>query len=218
MSTAAPDARRTDDDSALVSAAQSGDRKAMDNLLRRHYDRIHAICRRITGNEADALDATQEAMIAVVRGIPRFDGNSLFSTWVYRVATNASLDELRRRKRRPDPVTFLERPNSDGPRVGEVSSGSGRMIGGMQRITDLDLDEQLSLQVDIEAALTKLPPEFRAAVTLRDLCGLDYAEIAEILDIPGGTVRSRISRGRAALLPLLGNLDDDADRPSSYHE
>jgi RNA polymerase sigma-70 factor, ECF subfamily len=218
VTTASPEARRIDDDAGLVAAAQAGDRKAMDNLLRRHYDRIHAICRRITANDADALDATQEAMIAVVRGLPRFDGNSLFSTWVYRVATNASLDELRRRKRRPDPVSFLERPNPDGPRIGEVAAGSGRMLGGVQRVTDLDLDEQLSLQVDIEAALGKLPPEFRAAVTLRDLCGLDYAEIGEILGIPGGTVRSRISRGRAALLPLLGNSPEDIDRPSPDYE
>ena len=84
-----------------MTAAQAGDRGALDQLLRRHYDRMHAVCRRITGNEADAADAAQEAMIAVVRGLARFDGRSAFGTWVYRIATNASLDELRRRRRRP---------------------------------------------------------------------------------------------------------------------
>ena len=89
------------DDRALVAAAQAGDRDALDRLIRAHYDRIHAVCRRITGNESDAADATQEALIAMVRGLHRFDGRSAFSTWVYRIATNASLDELRRRRRRP---------------------------------------------------------------------------------------------------------------------
>ena len=70
------------DDTALVEAARSGDRRALDRLLRTHQDRIHAVCRRITGNDTDALDATQDAMIAIVRGLPRFDGRSKFSTWI----------------------------------------------------------------------------------------------------------------------------------------
>src|SRR5829696_9779462 len=89
------------DDRQLVAAAQAGDRRALDELLRRHYDRVHAVCRRIAGSARDADDAAQEAMIGIVRGLPRFDGRSQFSTWVYRIATNAALDELRRRKRRP---------------------------------------------------------------------------------------------------------------------
>ncbi|HRE03817.1 MAG TPA: RNA polymerase sigma factor, partial [Ilumatobacteraceae bacterium] len=89
------------DDRELVAAAQGGDRASLDALLRRHYDRIFAVCRRVTGNEADGADAAQEALIAIVRGLPRFDGRSSFSTWIYRIATNASLDELRRRRRRP---------------------------------------------------------------------------------------------------------------------
>jgi RNA polymerase sigma-70 factor (ECF subfamily) len=84
-----------------VRAAQTGDRDALDALLRHHHDRVLAICRRLAGNEADALDATQEALIAIARGIGRFDGRARFSTWAYRVTTNACLDELRRRRRRP---------------------------------------------------------------------------------------------------------------------
>ena len=89
------------DEREQIRAAQAGDRAALEALLRAHQPQIHAVCRRITGNDADALDATQEALIAVVRGLPRFDGRSRVSTWVYRIATNASLDELRRRGRRP---------------------------------------------------------------------------------------------------------------------
>ncbi|MGH9277910.1 MAG: RNA polymerase sigma factor, partial [Acidimicrobiales bacterium] len=79
------------DDSALVAAAQAGDRDALDALLRRHYDRLYAVCRRLTGDDADAADACQEALMAVVRGLPRYDARASFSTWAYRVATNAAL-------------------------------------------------------------------------------------------------------------------------------
>jgi len=92
------------DDSDLIEAAQAGDRQALDALLRRHYDRVYGICRRMTGNDHDALDAAQDALIAITRGIDRYDGRAAFSTWAYRVTTNACLDELRRRKRRPLPA------------------------------------------------------------------------------------------------------------------
>src|SRR5207244_6411245 len=107
-----------DDDAGLVSAPQAGARVALDRLLRRHYDRVHALCRRLTGNDADAVDAAQEALIAIVRGLPRFDGTARFGTWAYRVATNACLDELRRRSRRPEPGLPDElpaRPGSPSP-------------------------------------------------------------------------------------------------------
>jgi RNA polymerase sigma-70 factor, ECF subfamily len=165
----------------------------MDVLLRRHHDRMAAVCRRVCGNEADAADATQEALIAVVRGLPRYDGRSAFSTWAYRIATNASLDELRRRKRRPTPgLDHVPEPRARADHAEAVTAG-----------------------IDVDAALATLPPEFRAAVVLRDLCALDYAEIAEVLDVPVGTVRSRISRGRAAVAAHLGNPDAPSERPTS---
>lgn len=181
-------------DAALVEAAQAGDRDALDRLLRRHHDRIHAVCRRICGHDADAHDATQEALIAIVRGLPRFDGRAAFGTWAYRIATNACLDELRRRRRRPEPgLPELERtPVGGGPA----------------------LDTGVADQVAVQAALARLPLDFRAAVVLRDLCQLDYAEIAEVLGIPPGTVRSRIARGRAALAAALGaEPGTEPDRP-----
>ncbi|MEP6297724.1 MAG: sigma-70 family RNA polymerase sigma factor, partial [Ilumatobacter sp.] len=89
------------DDLELIEAARAGDRFALDQLLRRHYDRIHAVTRRIAGPTRDADDATQEALIKIVRNLPSFDGRSSFGTWAYRIATNAALDELRKRKRRP---------------------------------------------------------------------------------------------------------------------
>ena len=78
-------------DPALIAAAQGGDKRALDDLLRLHQANIYGVCRRIAGNDTDALDATQEALMAVVKGLPRFDGRAAFGTWVYRVATNACL-------------------------------------------------------------------------------------------------------------------------------
>jgi RNA polymerase sigma-70 factor, ECF subfamily len=178
------------DDAQLAAAAASGDRRALELLLARHVDRVHAVCRRILGNEEDALDATQEALLAVARRIDSFDGRSQFTTWMYRVASNAAIDEARRRRRRPAPTEpDPERP-ATGPR----------------------LDDQVADRLDVDAALGQLPVEFRAAVALRDLAGLDYAEIARILDVPPGTVRSRIARGRAVLADRLGNSRGDVDR------
>ncbi|MEO6121642.1 MAG: sigma-70 family RNA polymerase sigma factor [Acidimicrobiales bacterium] len=174
----------------------AGDGEALDRLLRRHYDRLHGLCRRLTGNEADADDATQEALIAIARGLTggRFDGRSRFSTWAYRVATNACLDELRRRSRRPLATSSVDF---------EAAS------------TAVAPDSAAAERIDVDRALARLPVDFRAAVVLRDLCQLDYAEIAEVLGVPPGTVRSRIARGRAALVPLLGNPGTTGERPTT---
>jgi RNA polymerase sigma-70 factor (ECF subfamily) len=192
-----------------VTAAQGGDRGALDQLLRRHYDRVHAVCRRITGQEADAADAAQEAMIAIVRNLARFDGRSSFGTWTYRIATNASLDELRRRKRRAVPTSNDD--TADRHHASETADpDSGRRI------------EAIGDHMALDAALRLLSDEYRLPVVLRDVADLDYAEIAAVLDIPVGTVKSRIARGRAALAAALspgtdqpsGNQRTDPERPS----
>jgi RNA polymerase sigma-70 factor (ECF subfamily) len=188
-------------DAELTSAAQSGDRNAIDQLLRRHYDRVFGVCRRITGNDSDAADAAQEALISIVRSLPRFDGRSSFSTWVYRIATNASLDELRRRRRRPmlAVVDDPERPQSD-----VVDPDAGMRI------------DAVADRMELDAALADLAIDFRVPIVLRDIAGLDYAEIAETLGIPAGTVKSRIARGRASLANALssGNQPPTDDRPT----
>jgi RNA polymerase sigma-70 factor (ECF subfamily) len=203
------------DERALVEAAVAGDRSAMDTLLRRHYDRIHAVCRRITGSDADAADAAQEALISIVRNLHKFDGRSSFGTWAYRIATNASLDELRRRRRRP---TVGLSDGADGS-----GSGHGRGAGPAEdhdlRLTDHDSSRRADLVVDrmaLDQALRAVPEEFRVPMVLRDVGDLDYAEIAETLGIPVGTVKSRIARGRAALGQIVraGNRDGPDGRPT----
>jgi RNA polymerase sigma-70 factor (ECF subfamily) len=188
---------RDDDDSTLVARATHGDRRALEVLLDRHADRIHAVCRRIVAHPEDALDATQEAMIAIAHGISRFDGRAAFSTWCYRIATNAAIDELRRTRRRPRPA------HPDAP---EPVSGAS------------EPDIVVATRLDVDAALRHVPEEFRAAVVLRDLCDLDYAEIAEVLDIRPGTVRSRISRGRALLVEHLGSDADGNRTPAAVRQ
>ncbi|MEZ5166159.1 MAG: RNA polymerase sigma factor [Acidimicrobiales bacterium] len=177
-----------DDDSTLIDAAQRGDQRALDQLLRRHQDRVYAVCRRLAGNDADALDATQEALIAIVRGLPRFDGRARFTTWAYRVATNACLDELRRRGRRPTPGL----PEHETADVAPFGATTAR-----------DPAEIVAAAIDVDQGLATVPEEFRIAMVLRDVAGLDYAEIAAVLDLPPGTVRSRIARGRARLAAAI---------------
>ncbi len=127
----------------------------------------------MTGNDHDALDATQDALIAITRGLDRYDGRAAFTTWAYRVTTNACLDELRRRKRRPVPASN-DRDGVDSPGPGAGPSGAPH------------LDQTVADRLAIDGALQQLPPEFRAPVVLRDVLGLDYAEIADVLAIPAG--------------------------------
>jgi RNA polymerase sigma-70 factor, ECF subfamily len=184
------------DDETLARRAARGDARALDELLRRHTDLVHAVCRRVLGSGEDALDATQDALLSIARHIDTFDGRSRFTTWCYRVATNAALDEGRRRSRRPKPVEQLP----------EASTGD--------RVADRVAD-----RLDLDAALAGLSPDYRAAVALRDIVGMDYAEIAEVLGVPPGTVRSRISRGRAALANSLGNREAPPNvAPENAHD
>ena len=172
----------------LAVRAAAGDRQALEQLLDRHADHVHAVCRRVLAHPEDALDATQEALIAIARGISSFDGRAAFTTWMYRVATNAALDEARRSQRRP-------RPTADETLTRQrdaVTPGP-------------PIDAAVDARLDVDAALATLAEEFRVAVVLRDLCDLDYAEIAALLDVPPGTVRSRISRGRVQLRDALSD-------------
>lgn len=182
-------------DEGLVHAARGGDRRALEALLDRHHDRIHLLCRRLCRDRGDAEDATQEAMVAVVRGLARFDGRSSFATWSHRVAVNACMDELRRRRRRAEP----EAPEGDRPDLDPGAVDPADAVVATEAITS------------IQAALDLLPEEFRVAVVLRDVVGMDYAEIAATTGAAPGTVRSRIARGRRRLAEILAPDPGTAD-------
>lgn len=188
----------------LLAAARGGDRRAMEDLLRLTYDHVYPVCRRMVGNDTDAADAAQEALISVVRGLARFDGRSRYTTWLYRIAVNASIDELRRRSRRRVVPFRAATAVAGGPPFRATVPASDPV----EPVFAGEGPEDVVGMLDVEAALLALPLDYRAAVVLRDVCGLDYAEIAEVLAIPGGTVRSRIARGRSL---LAGRLRPDPE-------
>lgn len=180
----------------LIAQAQAGHRAALEQLLGLHYDRVSTICNRIAGDTRDGDDATQEALVRIVKHLPRFDGRSQFSTWVYRVATNAALDELRRRKRRPQ----LGVAAADGTVREPIDT---RTEQAFSQVTDSAM---------IHDALKQLSEEYRTVLVMREVADLDYAEIANTLGIPIGTVRSRLARARRTLQAVIGNQMPDAER------
>jgi RNA polymerase sigma-70 factor (ECF subfamily) len=134
-------------------------------------------------NHADAEDATQQALIAVARSIRDFNEQSKVSTWIYRIAVNAALDEIRRTRRRPIPV------------------GDDTFADMSSTVNSVDATET---QIDIQRALERVSEEFRVALVLRHIADMEYDDIAVVLDIPVGTVRSRLSRGREQLAQAIG--------------
>ena len=188
-----------DPDNKLISAAQNGDSQALEILLKNHYEKIWGICKRLMINDQDALDATQESLIAIATRINKFERRSKFSTWLYRVTTNICFDELRKKSRIPT-------PDSESEQL-EIS-------------IEPSFENQIDDKLLINEVLNLLPNEFKTVLVLRDLCDLNYDEISEILNIPIGTVRSRISRGRSAISNYLtnGNQPDSSERQKGNYE
>lgn len=190
-----------DSESGLVALAVSGDEAALRSLITTHYQLIWRVCRRIVGNDADADDATQECLIKVIRNIGSFDQRSKFSTWVYRIASNSSLDLLRKRKRHLRAVSI--------DRVGDTARSLD-----IEDPTANETIEQVSERAAFDDALQTLDEDFRVPLVLRDVATLSYQEIADQLGVPVGTVKSRIARGRQALLAVLNDsarVDPTAD-------
>ncbi|MDG2300946.1 MAG: sigma-70 family RNA polymerase sigma factor [Acidimicrobiales bacterium] len=171
-------------------------------MLRENYGRIYSICRKLAGNDSDADDATQEALLSIVRKISSFKGDSKFSTWAYRIATNACLDLIRKRNRRPR-LSFSEATESNYPP--ERSRRS--------------MEDQISDRLLIEEALHSLPDEFRIPLILRDQTGMSYKEVANVLSLPEGTVKSRIARARERLkVEIFGNQNEEQNVKGLEHE
>lgn len=192
----------------VLSRARTGDPAALNELLTLHYERIWSVCRRVTGNHADAEDATQEALIKIARALPGFDGRSQFSTWAYRIATNCAIDAIRKRGRRNE--LSADRPIGDGEHT---------IASTLEDKPEAEAIEQLPAMMAFEAALAHLDEDFRVAVVMRDVATLSYGEIAQHLGVPTGTVKSRIARGRQQLFEILseGNQSgpDDVESDKS---
>lgn len=184
--------RSTVDDGELIRLAREGEAAAFDMLVRRHADRLLRMVRNLTGTPEDAEDVTQETLAAAYFKLDSFAGRSSFFTWLYRIALNKSIS--RRRKRRIE-TTHTGQPLND---AAVATEGTDRAAAeGLERIVR---DEQIER---LRAAISQLDPERQKVLVLRDVDGRDYGEIAEILEIPKGTVRSRLHRARCDLRHLL---------------
>jgi RNA polymerase sigma-70 factor (ECF subfamily) len=179
----------TDSDEELVRRYLQGDKEAFSTLVKRHETRVYNVCLRILGNREDARDATQDAFLTALRKLSQFRGEAAFTTWLHRVAVNACYDALRKRKRQP-----MLRLAADDDHQREVEPGP----------TIPDPADALAAGIDVARALSQVPEDYRIALVLADVQDLPYEDIARVLGVPLGTVKSRVHRGRIALARALG--------------
>jgi len=178
-------------DVELIDRYLAGDIGAFNELMDAHEDMVFGICLRMLRDREAALDATQDTFLTVFRKADRFQAKAAFSTWLYRVTMNTCYDHLRRAKRkRADRL-----PDAHDP-VDIASS---------------DPFDSVEVRPDIEAALATLSEDFRAVVVLVDLQGMSLEQASDTLEVPGGTVKSRLFRARKLLARQLGNLRDGSD-------
>lgn len=187
----------TTSDEQLVERAQGGDARAFELLVRKYQHKIVQLVSRLVG-DADAPDVAQESFIRAWRALNGFRGQSAFYTWLYRIGINTAKNHLVSRGRRP----------SDQ----DIDVADAELYGHTEHLSDMDTPEATLLSDEIRdtvtATIAKLPPDLRRAITLRELEGLSYEEIAELMDCPIGTVRSRIFRAREAIDAVLKPLLD----------
>lgn len=174
-------------DEELVRRFRAGEAEAFTDLVRRHQHRVYSVCLRVLGDADAAGDVAQDTFITVLRKLDGFRGDAAFTTWLHRVALNACYDELRRRRRRP----MLHVIADDGPEhePGPPAPDHADEVAGTQ---------------DAAAAVASIPEEFRMALVLADVHDMAYEQISKVLDVPVGTVKSRVHRGRLALAAALG--------------
>jgi RNA polymerase sigma-70 factor (ECF subfamily) len=187
-------------DEELVRRTLAGDRGAFGILVERHQRRAYNLALRMLGGEDDARDATQEAFLTALRKLASFRGDAAFSTWLHRVTVNACYDLLRRSARAP----LTARGDEPRPEPGPPAP---------------DHAEATAASVDLHRALLRLPPDHRAVLVLHDVQDLSYEEVARVLGVPVGTVKSRLHRARVALgRELRGEPAERGAPPGSSEE
>jgi RNA polymerase sigma-70 factor, ECF subfamily len=184
-------------DAELLKRHIAGDSEAFGTLFSRHSSRLWAVALRTVGDPEDAADALQEAMISAFRRAGDFRGDSAVSTWLHRIVVNAAFDRLRRR-----PSRTVSWPSDPDELEAFFTPGTA---------------DTTETRLDVDAALRMLPPQQRAALVLVDMLGYPVAEVAAILGVSQGTVKSRCARGRARLLPYLSHLRGSHPRGDSPH-
>ncbi|EOD55462.1 RNA polymerase sigma factor RpoE [Aeromonas rivuli] len=186
-------------DEQLVERVQRGDKNAFNLLVKKYQHKVVNLVARYVNNPGDVPDVAQEAFIKAYRALPTFRGESAFYTWLYRIAVNTAKNYITSQGRRP--------PSSD------VEADEAEYYAGGEALQEVATPENLALTDEIKrtvfAAIEALPEDLRTAITLRELEGLSYEEIAEIMDCPVGTVRSRIFRARDAIDKKLKPLTEN---------
>lgn len=177
------------DERELIARLQKRDEAAFEELIRQYEKKVYTLCFRMCGNSEDAEEAAQDAFLALWRGIDRFRQESSLSTWIYRLATNACIDTLRRRKKQSGSVSL----DDEELFVDAVDTSPQPQ----------ETVERREAQKLLQEGLSALPEEYRRVLILREIEGLSYTEIAESASIELGTVKSRISRGRSLLRNFL---------------
>lgn len=185
-------------DQELVRRVQAGDKRAFDVLVQKYQHKLVKLITRYVHDPVEALDVAQEAFIKAYRALPNFRGESSFYTWLYRIGINTAKNHLVAQGRRPP--------------EGDIDAQDAEQYGFESRLKDQDTPEGIVERDEVERtifdAIDALPEDLRTAITLRELEGLSYEEIAQAMDCPVGTVRSRIFRARDAidkkLRPLIG--------------
>jgi RNA polymerase sigma-70 factor, ECF subfamily len=196
-------------DAELLRRHTEGDAEAFGKLFSRHKDRLWAVALRTVSDPEEAADALQEAMVSAFRRAGDFRGDSAVTTWLHRIVVNAAVDRLRRRSNRivnwsgdGETLEALAAHGTPGAQSGPPSAAAGSPA-----VTPVsDPADAIETRLDVDAALRMLPPQQRAALVLVDMLGYPVAEVAEILGVSAGTVKSRCARGRARLLPYLSHL------------
>lgn len=189
----------------LVEALQAGDEAAYEELLERFQQPVFSLVQRLIDDPADASDVTQDVFLKVFRNISQFRGQSTLKTWIYRIAVNEGHNRRRWFGRHRRPEVGLENGDENGRSYADCLSDASRSP------FDLVLNEER--REAIERSLANLNPVFRSAVVLRDIEDLSYEEIADLLEVSLGTVKSRILRGREALRQSLSEQLEPAARP-----
>ena len=185
-------------DEELVRRYLAGDPRAFAVLVDRHSPRVYNVALRMLGDADEARDATQDAFLTVVRKAKQFRGDAAFSTWLHRIAVNACYDILRKRRRQP----MLRRVDDEGDPLPDIAPPVA------------DHADTTVGSIDVSRALQRIPDEYRIVLILADIQDLPYEEIARTLDVPIGTVKSRVHRGRVALARAMG-LDLPPREPTS---
>ena len=197
-----------DPDQGLVEACRGGAAGAFDDLVRRHQERVHRLACRMLGDSDAALDVAQEAFVKAWRALPQFKGEARFSTWITRIAINQCRNELRRRRT----VKHTQPLSLDAPSAGQETTLGASVPAAGPDPWEVARGREVSRA--LEASLAELDGEAREVLLLRDAEDLSYEEVAEILDVPVGTVRSRLHRARGELRRRMGTVLNESDGSS----